>query len=124
MIVDLTPLDIETLLTSLEYSKDRVRNAPETPHSIRQENLGRLDAAAERLREARRLHAHSQEPGCVCCRHDTPVAGARICPICRHEFQGNGWDGIDAHWRSNHENVMPYEQFWQSLCDEHRRAPE
>jgi hypothetical protein len=34
------------------------------------------------------------------------------CPICRHAFQGNGWDGIDAHWRSKHDDIMPYEQAW------------
>ena len=42
------------------------------------------------------------------------------CPECGHVFQGNGWDGIDAHWRSKHENIMPYEEAWplitQGLC--------
>ena len=33
----------------------------------------------------------------------------KICPVCQHAFRGNGWDGIDAHWRSKHEDVMPYE---------------
>jgi hypothetical protein len=28
---------------------------------------------------------------------------AKICPECGHEFKGNGFDGIDAHWRANHE---------------------
>jgi hypothetical protein len=36
----------------------------------------------------------------------------KVCPECSHEFQGNGWDGIDAHWRSKHEHVMPYEDAW------------
>ena len=36
----------------------------------------------------------------------------RICPECGHVFQGRGWDGIDAHWRARHDNVMPYEQAW------------
>lgn len=36
----------------------------------------------------------------------------KTCPICRHAFQGNGWDGIDAHWRSKHDHIMPYEQAW------------
>jgi hypothetical protein len=35
-----------------------------------------------------------------------------ICPECGHEFKGNGFDGIDAHWRAKHENVMPYEKAW------------
>ena len=42
------------------------------------------------------------------------------CPECGHVFQGNGWDGIDAHWRSKHENIMPYEEAWplirEGLC--------
>jgi hypothetical protein len=51
---ELTSEDIETLLTSLEYSKDRVRNSQNTPAEVRRENLDRLDAVAEKLRAARR----------------------------------------------------------------------
>ena len=36
----------------------------------------------------------------------------KICPECNHIFQGNGWDGIDAHWRANHDNIMPYDRAW------------
>jgi hypothetical protein len=36
----------------------------------------------------------------------------KVCPECSHEFQGNGWDGIDAHWRSHHEQIMSYEEAW------------
>jgi hypothetical protein len=36
----------------------------------------------------------------------------KVCPECGHRFQGQGWEGIDAHWRSKHENVMPFEQAW------------
>jgi hypothetical protein len=36
----------------------------------------------------------------------------KACPECGHVFQGNGWDGIDAHWRAVHEKVMPYEKAW------------
>jgi hypothetical protein len=57
---------------------------------------------------------------CRCCIADLPLEGKRTCPECGHVFKGNGWDGIDAHWRKNHENIMPYEEFWQSLCSEHR----
>lgn len=39
----------------------------------------------------------------------------KICPECGHVFKGNGWDGIDAHWRSKHEAKMPYEQAWPLL---------
>ena len=41
----------------------------------------------------------------------------KTCPECGHEFQGNGWDGIDAHWRSKHEGIMPYEEAWPLLRD-------
>ncbi len=37
---------------------------------------------------------------------------SKSCPECGHNFQGNGWDGIDAHWRSKHEQVMPYGLAW------------
>jgi hypothetical protein len=36
----------------------------------------------------------------------------KSCPECGHEFQGNGWDGIDAHWRSRHAHIMRYEDAW------------
>jgi hypothetical protein len=36
----------------------------------------------------------------------------KVCPECGHRFRGNGWDGIDAHWRSQHEDVLPYELAW------------
>jgi hypothetical protein len=35
-----------------------------------------------------------------------------ICPECDHEFQGNGWDGIDAHWRAKHGHIMSYGEAW------------
>ena len=34
------------------------------------------------------------------------------CPECGHRFKGSGFDGIDAHWRSKHEDVMPYKEAW------------
>jgi predicted DNA-binding protein len=39
----------------------------------------------------------------------------RLCPECGHRFAGHGWDGIDAHWRSKHQDVMPYEEAWQLI---------
>ncbi|WGD56081.1 hypothetical protein QA641_20595 [Bradyrhizobium sp. CB1650] len=36
----------------------------------------------------------------------------RICPECRHVFQGNDWDGIDAHWRAKHDDLMRYKEAW------------
>jgi len=35
-----------------------------------------------------------------------------VCPECGHQFQGNGFDGIDAHWRAKHEHLMPYVEAW------------
>lgn len=45
------------------------------------------------------------------------VAIQRACPECWHVFQGNGWDGIDAHWRAKHEDIMPYAEAWPLLRD-------
>lgn len=39
----------------------------------------------------------------------------KICPICGHEFQGNGWDGTDAHWRARHEDLCSYEAAWEII---------
>jgi hypothetical protein len=36
----------------------------------------------------------------------------KICPECGHTFRGNGFDGIDAHWRAKHEHLMPYKKAW------------
>lgn len=44
---------VDTLLESVSYSKDRVRNAADTPHKVRTENLARLDAAENQLRAIR-----------------------------------------------------------------------
>lgn len=39
----------------------------------------------------------------------------KVCPECQHVFQGNGWDGVDAHWKARHENIMPYDEAWPLL---------
>jgi hypothetical protein len=31
---------------------------------------------------------------------------------CEAADGGNGFDGIDAHWRAKHESVMPYSEAW------------
>jgi hypothetical protein len=64
----------------------------------------------------------SPAKNCPGCEAGTPKRGARVCPSCNHEFRGNGWDGIDAHWRSKHESVQSYEEFFSSLCAEHRES--
>jgi hypothetical protein len=40
------------------------------------------------------------------------LRGANVCPECGHQFKGNGFDGIDAHWRAKHEAVMSYREAW------------
>ena len=58
---------------------------------------------------------------CRCCDKNQSTERPRICPECGHVFKGNGWDGIDAHWRAKHEDVMPYSEFWSSLCKNHKK---
>lgn len=57
---------------------------------------------------------------CLCCEREMPIQSQKVCPLCGKVFQGIGWWGIDAHWRSRHENEMPYEQFRDGLCEAHR----
>ncbi len=57
---------------------------------------------------------------CLCCQEEISFKRPRQCPICKHQFKGNGWDGIDAHWRAKHNDLMTYEEFWNSLCECHR----
>ena len=64
----------------------------------------------------------SNEIECLCCQKELPKSTPRICPICDHIFKGNGWDGIDAHWKANHLDIMPYDDFWNSLCEGHGGA--
>jgi hypothetical protein len=41
----------------------------------------------------------------------------KVCPApgCGKEFQGNGWDGIDTHWKSKHADICSYADFWKIL---------
>lgn len=38
-------------------------------------------------------------------------ADGLFCPECGREFR-KSWGGIDAHWKANHDHLMPYEQAW------------
>ncbi|WP_411839938.1 DUF6998 domain-containing protein [Paracoccus sp. ME4] len=49
-------------------------------------------------------------PTCIA----TGVAQGPFCPECGHEFRGT-WGGIDAHWKSRHDHIMPYEEAWPLL---------
>jgi hypothetical protein len=47
----------------------------------------------------------------------------RQCPTYDQVFKGNGWDGIDAHWKAKHErSKLPYQEFWEGIptCLRHR----
>ena len=59
---------------------------------------------------------------CRACLKGTPKRGRPRCPECVHIFRGTGWDGIVAHWKAKHSDVMPYAEFWASLCPAHRAA--
>ena len=39
----------------------------------------------------------------------------KVCPECGHVFSIHGWDGIDAHWRAHHEDVISYEDAWNLI---------
>jgi hypothetical protein len=83
----------------------------------------RIPRSHHLLGERKRPVVANNKNSCRCCQKETPKIGARICPECSHTFRGNGWDGIDAHWRgktTGHEDVMDYEDFWAGLCPEHR----
>lgn len=45
-----------------------------------------------------------------------PADAKKVCPECGHVFKGHGWDGIDAHWKSKHNDVMPYHDAWPLLA--------
>lgn len=46
--------------------------------------------------------------------NDVSPPGKR-CPECGHLFRGKGWGGMDAHWRANHEAIMPYKEAWEII---------
>ena len=54
MNIELTAEEIETILTSLMYSLQNIRDAQDTPYSVRRENLARLESVATKLREQKK----------------------------------------------------------------------
>lgn len=54
MHIELTEGEIRSLLESLEYSKQRIRDAPDTPYEVRRENLARLDELSGKLSDAQK----------------------------------------------------------------------
>ena len=53
MKIDLSGEDIETILTSFMYSKQRIDDSEHSPYEIRKENHRKIDVATEKLRKAR-----------------------------------------------------------------------
>jgi hypothetical protein len=72
------------------------------------------DATEDRIRIGNRLIAESAQspPPPSSAPHGTRKV-ENVCPECGHQFKGNGFDGIDAHWRAKHEAVMPYKDAWR-----------
>jgi hypothetical protein len=48
---------------------------------------------------------------------------AKVCPECGHTFRGNGWDGLDAHWKAKHEAVMSYALAWPLIQSNRYKHP-
>lgn len=59
-------------------------------------------------------------PNCTC--WNERITLPRVCPLCGYVFQGNGWDGVDAHYKANHEKVTgePYRHWFDRMCKDHR----
>jgi len=53
MNLDLTAEELQTLLESLRYSKQRIADAEGTPYDVRQENLARIDHVMSKLHRVR-----------------------------------------------------------------------
>lgn len=57
---------------------------------------------------------------CLCCINKISKLKPRCCPICHREFKGKGWEGMDAHWKTKHEDIASYKLFWDTLCSKHK----
>jgi predicted amidophosphoribosyltransferase len=68
-----------------------------------------------------RAHRARRALECPCCAKGMPREGPTQCPECALVFKGKGWEGLDAHWKSKHPDVMSYDDFLGSLCPAHRK---
>lgn len=91
-----------------------------TLHSGRHTGLAQPDVRQAAILAAQPKDGPSASGGCLACRKGLPVVLPRQCPECRHVFAGKSWAGIDGHWKARHNDVMPYADFWASLCAAHR----
>jgi hypothetical protein len=60
LMVDLTLEDIDVLLTWLEFSKDRMRSAPDLPSDVRLANIQSIEQVSQKLRGAKREMTRTQ----------------------------------------------------------------
>lgn len=77
-------------------------------HSIQRANERPLGWIADAVSDGHAEIHHGKKP---------LRRGTKVCPApgCGKELQGNGWDGIDAHWKSKHNDICSYEDFWEML---------
>ena len=98
---------LELKLEKLNAKRDRFKAAGSARKKIK------------KLKGAPKSNETNQQE-CLGCLYKTPKKGLRVCPLCEHAFDGDGWEGGDLHWRARHEHIMPYWRFWDSLCPAHR----
>ena len=62
---------------------------------------------------AQKPDAHRDKFSDVAPARDQTKTIKKMCPECDHLFKGNGFEGIDRHWRAKHEDdIMPFEKAW------------
>lgn len=50
-----------------------------------------------------------------------PIGSPRTCPLCGQVFKDTKWDAVEDHYRSQHkDSAIPHEEWWDSVCNEHR----
>lgn len=59
---------------------------------------------------------------CLCCAMNIRPTEKKGCPLCGHSLIGQGWVGLDYHWKVRHEMTLPYGTFVEGLCEAHRGA--
>ena len=59
-MIEFTVEEIDVLLTWLDFSKDRMRSAPDMPSDVRQTNIQSIEQVSQKLRSARRELASGQ----------------------------------------------------------------
>ena len=104
-----------------------LRSIPPGPRDSGYRPVGRREASLHALAGEPPAGAASTERSasvaCRACQKGMPFELPRRCPQCGKVFMGRNWEGIDGHWKANHQDVLPYRVFWDTLCAEHRRVP-